>query len=128
MRNLSKAILGRDHRQNRLIEAPADDLHLTPCHQRLQPLDVLGMVLREPFHQATGCVQGNGNLRIVAEELEEWLIAIGERRFEDTVEVSDRLVIVQSQYKANTMHGSPQMSILLEPRSEALSPKRRFER
>ena len=59
------------------------------------------MRIDQPLQQASRNVQRNGNLWIVFEDFEKRGVAVPIRIFTDTLEVSDRLVIVNRQDKPN---------------------------
>ena len=106
--DLPDAVAARNARQDRLVERPAEDLDLPALDELAEPVDVLGVMLDEPFQQAAGGVQRDRELRVVAEDVQERAVAVLVRRFEDPVEIADRLVVVQGENQSNRrIHAKP---------------------
>ena len=92
-----------NHRQDRLEERPADDLDPPLRDQLGQPVDVLGMMRGEPFHQRAADVQRHLQRLVAAEDVQERAVAVVEGLLEDVVEVADGLVIVQGEDEADAV-------------------------
>jgi hypothetical protein len=102
--DLPDAVPRGDHRQDRLIKRPADDLHAARRDQPRQSLDVFRVPLLDPFQQRPAGVQCDWQV-VLLEDIQERPIRVAIRLFKDAVEVSDRLMIVQDQAKAERIHG-----------------------
>jgi hypothetical protein len=84
----------------------ADDFNSTDRNQRPNAIQILRMPFRDPHHQRAGGVQRDLQLIVGLEHLEEWQVAILVGLFKHTVEISDRLVVVQYQAEMDVMrHG-----------------------
>ena len=99
--DLADAVARGDHRQDRLVERPADDLDPAGCDQAGQAIDIFAVPLVEPFHQRPAGVQRDRQIRVGLEDVQERQVAVLIGLLEDAVEVADRLVVVQDQAKAN---------------------------
>ena len=88
--NLPDAVAGRDHRQNRFVERPAQDLDPTFAGQLRQPVHVFAVLGVEPLHQRTAGVQGDSQRGIAAEDFEEGQVAVLIGLLENVVEIANR--------------------------------------
>ena len=105
--NLADPVPRGDHRQNRLIERPADNFNPPAADEPRQPVDVVAVMLVEPFHQRAAGVQRNPQLGGIAfQEVQKRQIAILIRLLEDPAEIADWLMVVQNQAKAKRIHGA----------------------
>ena len=95
--DLADAVPRGNHRQDRLEIGPAEDLDPPLLDQLRQPVDVLGLMRGEPFHQRAADVQRNLQRGIAAEDVEKVAIAVVERPLENVVEVADGLMVVQGE-------------------------------
>ena len=101
--DLADAIPRGNHRQNRLVICPAENLDPPLLDELGQPVDVLGLVRAEPLHQRAADVQRHLQRGIAAENVEEVAIAIVERPLKNVVEVADRLMVVQGEDKTDAV-------------------------
>ena len=102
--DLPHPVVVGDHRHDRLEEPAAQDLDPARLHQAADAGDVLGMALDQPLQERTGGVQGERDLGVVLEHLEEREVAVAIRRLEDAVEVAHRLVVVQGKDQTHGGH------------------------
>ena len=77
------------------VERAADDLDPPGRRQHRQPVDVFRMPRDEPLHQRAAGVQRDRQVRVLFEHVEERLVAVLVRLFEDAVEVADWLMVVE---------------------------------
>ncbi len=103
--DLPDAIARRNHGQDRLVERTAEHFDLAFADQTLEPFDILGFASHEPFEKRPARVQHEGNFPVFVQQFQPRLVAEPIRRFEDIVEIADRLVIVQRQDKAEGHRG-----------------------
>ena len=101
--NLPDPIARGNHRQNRLEEGAADDFHSPRRHQRRQAIQIFRMMRIEPFDQRAAGVQRDLELRVAFEQIEKRPVAVLIGLLENTIEVADRLMIVQNEQKSNRM-------------------------
>ena len=101
--NLADPIARRNHRQDRLVKRPADDLDPPRGDMAGQPIEIFRMMRVEPFHQRAAGVQRDPHVRILLEHIEKRPIAVLIGLLENAVEIADRLMIVQGEDEAN--HG-----------------------
>src|SRR5580698_272382 len=89
-RDLADAVMGRNSRQDRLVKRPADDLELAALGQGAERVDVLAVRVNQPFQQAAGNVQRNGDVRIILDDFQKGSIAVAIGVFENALEIADR--------------------------------------
>ena len=99
--DLADAVAGGDHRQDRLVEGPADDLDPALGDQLGQAVEILGMLDVEPFHQRAAGVQADLQRLVAAEDVEKRPVAVLVGLLEDVVEIADGLMIVEDQDESN---------------------------
>ena len=95
--DLADPIAWREHRQNRLVERPADNLDLAFVGQPRQPVEILRVVGVEPLGERAAGVDGDADAGVALEEIEERLVGILPGLFEDAIEVADRLMVVDHE-------------------------------
>ena len=69
--------------------------------------DVFGVLVDQPFQERPGRVQGEGYVGIVFENVQEGAIAGAVGLFEDFVEITHGLVVVERQNQADLRHVEP---------------------
>ena len=97
--DLADPVAWREHRQDRLVERPADNLDLAFVGQPRQPVEILRVVVVEPLGERAAGVDGDADTGVALEEFEERLVGILPGLFEDAVEVADRLMVVDHEDK-----------------------------
>ena len=95
--DLAHAVAGGNHRQDWLEIGPAEDLDPPGVDELRQPIDVVGVMAGEPFHQRAADVQRNFQRRVAAENVQEHAVAVVVGALEDFIEIADGLVIVQGE-------------------------------
>ncbi len=95
--DLSDAIPRGNHRQDRLEICPAENLDPSLLDELGQPVDVLGLVRGQPFHQRAADVQRHLQRGIAAEDVEEVAVTVVEGALEYFVKVADGLMVVQGE-------------------------------
>ena len=99
--DLAYAIPRGNHRQDRLEPRAAENLDSPLLDQLGQPVEILGLVGREPFQERSADVKRNLQRGVAAEHVEEVAIAVVVRLLEYVVEVADGLMIVDREDQAN---------------------------
>jgi hypothetical protein len=95
--DLTDPILARQHRQNRFVLRPPQDLDSTDFDQHPQTLEVLGMPFGQPHHQRARCVQRQLQLLVRLEDLQEWKVAILICLLEHTIKIANRLMVMKNE-------------------------------
>ena len=98
--NLADAISRWDHRQDRFVEGTTDDLDTAGDGQLPETIQILGVMIVEPFHQWPAGVQGNAKFVVFLENVQERQITILIRLFNDAVKIAHRLMVVKHQAKS----------------------------
>ena len=96
-RDLADAVVGGNSRQDRLVERAADDLELAALGQGAERVDVFAVRVDQPFKQAAGNVQRNGDLRVILEDFQKGSITVAIGILENPLEIADRLMNVNGQ-------------------------------
>ena len=78
----------------------ADNLKLTSRDPPPKPIDVLGVIGVEPFHQRAARMQGDPQPFKSLEDVQKRQVTVEIRLLEHAVEIADRLVVVQDQDEA----------------------------
>ena len=95
--DLADTVARREHRQDRLVERPTDNLDLAFVSEAREPVEILRMVGVEPFGKRATGVDGDADAGVALEEIEERLVGILPGLFEDAVEIADRLMVVDHE-------------------------------
>src|SRR5579859_4450907 len=90
-------VLGRNHRQNRLVESAADHFHLLAFHQRAQLFEIFRMIFLNPNQQWSRIMQSRADFGVFFEMLDEWKIGALVAAFQYVFEISDGLMGVNQQ-------------------------------
>ena len=102
---LPLAVRFRQERQDRLIVAPAEQLHLPARRQRPDPLQEPGLVGAQPVQQAAAIVQREAHAGVALKRPQERLVRLGVGLLEDEPEVPDRLMAVdRHQQRHGCLH------------------------
>ena len=96
-RQLVDAVLLRERRQDRLVEAAAKELHLVTGHERAEPGEELGPLRGEPLQERAGVVERQPDTRVALERLEHRAVRALVDLREHPAEVANRLVIVDRE-------------------------------
>ena len=112
---LADAIAFGERRKDRLVVAPAEDLHLSAIDEPPKLGDEARSLGAQPVEQRTRVVERQADVRMALERVDHRLIGLLEDLRDDPAEVADRLVVVDGQCKRDAgCHRPP-----TRPRSRA---------
>ena len=103
--HLADAVAAGNAGEDRLVEGPAEDFELTPFNEAADEIDVLRVVVNQPFQQAARDVQDHRQVGIVGQNFQQGEVTVLISPFEHSVEITDRLVIVKDEGQSQTIHG-----------------------
>ena len=101
--DLANSVAGRQHGQHRLVKGTTDNFDLLRCRQFRQSVEILRMVRLQPLCQRAAGMHGQPDAGVPTEEIEHRPVAVLIGLLKDTVEVSDRLVVVEDKAEADSI-------------------------
>ena len=102
--DLPDAIHLRQHRQHRLIEAAADDLHLPPLRKRTDAVEQIRVGHPQPVEQRARVMQADAHTRMPFERRDHRQICLLVMLLVDPAEVADWLVVVENKPEHDLTH------------------------
>ena len=102
--DLSNAVAGGEHCQNRFKEGTADDFDSSLLDECGDAVEVFGMFVGEPFNQRAAGVQGEFNGIVSFKDIEEGKITFLISLLHHVPEIADGLMVVDSKNETYPIH------------------------
>lgn len=97
--DLARLVPVGEDREDGLVEASRQELHLSSRRQASQEVEGSGRAVPEPEEEAPRDVDGQGQIRELTEHGEEGMVRVLRRLGDHVVEVGRRLVVVDAEEK-----------------------------